>query len=181
MENGGMDLTRLFQALETNFPLSGVRSVLAKKIGADVAGALERAGLLSLLRVADTYPCPQPGGDGCPRQIVEPKDGSYIAVCGNDPAECDELRLTPKDVELLGIVPERLLEHLRRPLQLSGAVRKVAGLTQTYQVGFFIPQPALKHPVFFTAAASQVAYAATIDALRSRAEGASFAVVTPTD
>ena len=181
MENGGMDLTRFFQALETNFPLSGVRSVLANKIGSDVAGTLECAGLLSLLRVADTYPCPQPGGEGCPRKIVETKDGSYIAVCGNDPAECEELRLAAKDVELLGVVPERLLEHLRSPLQLSGAVRRIEGLAQTYQVGFFIPQPALKHPVFFTAAASKVEYAAAIDALRSRVDGASFAVITPTD
>ncbi len=176
-----MDLTRFFQALETNFPLSGVRWALANKIGSDITGALERAGLLSVLRVADTYPCPQPGGEGCPRKIVETDGGSYIAVCGNNPAECEELRLAPKDVELLGIVPERLLEYLRSPLQLSGAVRRIEGLAQAYQVGFFIPQPALKHPVFFMAAASGSEYAATLDAFRSRAEAASFAVITPTD
>ncbi len=181
MGGGEMDLTRFFQVLETHFPLSGVRSALANRIGSDVACALERAGLLSILRVADTYPCPQPGGEGCPRKIVETESGSCIAVCGNDPAECEEIRLTPKDAELLGVVPERLLEHLRSPLKIGGRVREIEGLAQAYQVGFFIPQPAIKHPIFFTAAASESQYAAMIDALRSRAEGASFAVIIPTD
>jgi len=176
-----MELTRFFQTLETNFPLCGVRPALAEKIGSDVAGALERAGLLSVLRVADRYPCPQPGGEGCPRHIMETGNGSHVAVCGNDPAECEEMRLTPRDVELLGVVPERLLEQLRSPLQISGTVREIIGIPQAYQVGFFIPQPAIKHPVFFLTAASATQYAAMLEALRSRAEGGSFAVVTPTD
>lgn len=176
-----MELTRFFQTLETNFPLCGVRPALAEKIGSDVAGALERAGLLSVLRVADRYPCPQPGGEGCPRHIMETGNGSHVAVCGNDPAECEEMRLTPRDVELLGVVPERLLEQLRSPLQISGAVRAIEGLPQAYQAGFYIPQPGTKHPIFFLAAASARQYAPMLDALRSRAEGASFAVLTPTD
>jgi len=176
-----MELTKFFQALETNFPLCGVRPALAEKIGSDVAGALERAGLLSVLRVADRYPCPQPGGDGCPRHIVETVNGAYVAVCGNDPAECDEVRLTPRDAELVGIIPEHLLEALRSPLRISGVVHPIDGLLQAYQAGFYIPQPGSKYPVFFLTAASAQQYAAMLDALRSRAEGASFAVLSPTD
>ncbi len=176
-----MLLTGFFQALETNFPLCGVRAVLAKQIGADATEALERVGIFSLLRIADTYPCPQPSGAGCPRRLVETTRGAYIGICGNEPAECSEVRLTPKDVEWLGVVPERLLEQLRPPLHLSGAVRKLEGLAHAYQAGFFIPQPAVKHPVFFTVAVSASAYAMVIDVLRSRAEGAAFAVLTPTD
>jgi len=176
-----MELTRFFQALETNFPLCGVRPALSQKIGSDVADALERAGLLSVLRVADRYPCPQPGGEGCPRHIMETGNGSHVAVCGNDPAECEEIRLAPRDVELLGVVPERFLEQLRSPLQISGVVRAIDGLPQAYQAGFYIPQPGTKHPIFFLAAASARQYAAMLDALRSRAEGASFAVLTLTD
>ncbi|MDP3722716.1 MAG: hypothetical protein Q8R91_04370 [Candidatus Omnitrophota bacterium] len=176
-----MHLTRFFQTLETNFPLSGVRSVLAEKIGTDLVSALERARLLSVLRVADTYPCPQPGGEGCPRHVVETEHGSYVAVCGNDLVECGDVRLTLKEVELLGIVPLRLLEELRSPLKLGGTVREMAGLAQAYQVGFFIPRPAIKHPIYFLAAASAVQYAAVLEALRSRAEGGSFAVIIPTD
>jgi len=176
-----MELTRFFQALETNFPLCGVRPALAEKIGSDVAGALERTGLLSVLRVADRYPCPQPGGEGCPRHIMETGNGPHVAVCGNDPAECEEVQLAPRDVELMGVVPESLLEELRSPLQISGTVRAIDGLPQAYQAGFYIPQPGTKHPIFFLAAASARQYAPMLDALRSRAEGASFAVLTPTD
>lgn len=176
-----MELTKFFQALETNFPLSGVRPALAEKIGSEVADALERAGLLTVLRVAETYPCPQPGGEGCPRHIVEAGDGSYIAVCGNDPAECDEVRLAPKDAELVGVVPERLLEALRSPLRISGTIRSIDGLPQAYQAGFYIPQPGTKYPIFFLAAASARQYTVMLDALRSRAEGGSFAVLAPTD
>jgi hypothetical protein len=180
MADAGIDLTSFFEALETNFPLSGVRATLSEKVGTDVTTGLERAGLLTFLRVSDTYPCPQPGGLGCPRQVARP-DGEIIAVCGNDPPECDEVRLSPRDVELLGVVPERLLEALRSPLGIGGTVRRVEGLAHTYQAGSFIPQSAIKHPVFFTAAASQGQYALVLDALRSRVDGSSFAVLVPTD
>lgn len=176
-----MELTRFFQALETNFPLCGVRPALAERIGSDVTSTLERAGLLTVLRIAETYPCPQPGGDSCPRHIAETGNGFYVAVCGNDPAECDEVRLAQRDAELVGVIPERILEALRSPLQISGTVRAIDGLPQAYQAGSYIPQPGTKHPVFFLAAASSRQYAVMLDALRSRAEGGFFAVIVPTD
>lgn len=181
MGHDGIGLTTFFEALETNFPLSGVRAALSKKIGEEAAAALERAGLLTFLRVADTYPCPQPGGVNCLRQVMTSGQTSFVAVCGNDPPECEEVRLSPQEVELLGIVPERFLEALRNPLRIVGAVRKVDGVAQTYQAGSFIPQPAVKYPVFFTAATSQGQYSMVLEALRSRSDGSSFAIVVPTD
>jgi hypothetical protein len=181
MADDRIDLTTFFGALETNFPLSGVRASLSKKVGGEVAVALERAGLLTFLRSSDTYPCPQPGGAGCPRRVLSVENASFVAVCGNDPPECDEVRLSLRDVELVGVVPERFLEALRRPLRIGGTVRKVEGLTQTYQAGVFVPQRGVKYPVFFIAAASQDHYATLLDALRSRVEGSSFAVIVPTD
>jgi hypothetical protein len=35
---------------------------------------------------AGVFPCPNGGGDGCPRQVHE-RDGGFVAVCGNVPAE----------------------------------------------------------------------------------------------
>ena len=32
--------------------------------------------------------CPSPGGVDCPRRVVRHGDGSIVAVCGNQPAEC---------------------------------------------------------------------------------------------
>jgi hypothetical protein len=181
MGNATIDLTTFFEALETNFPLSGVRAALSKKVGGEVAVALERAGLFTFLRQSDTYPCPQPGGNGCPRRVLPDGNASFVAVCGNDPPECDEVMLSPRDAELLGVVPERFLEVLRSPLRVGGTVRKVEGLMQTYHAGVFVPQRGVKYPVFFIAAASQGQYATLLDALRSRVEGSSFAVIVPTD
>jgi hypothetical protein len=158
-----------------------VRSTLDDLFGPDTTEALERAGVLKVLRMADTYPCPRPGGDGCPRKVVECVDGSYVAVCGNDPSECDEVRLTPKAVEFLGVIPEKLFEALRGPLMIGGPVKKVDGVAQAYRIGAFVPQPGNTHPVYFVAASSGNQYAVAFDALRSRAEGQSFGLVTPTD
>ena len=181
MAAAGIDLTPFFEAIETAFPPAGVRSTLDGLFGKDTTEALERVGVLKVLRVADTYPCPHPGGDGCPRQVVDCKDGSYVAVCGNNPPECDEVKLTPKDVQFLGVIPEKLFEALHGPLKISGAIKRVNGVPQAYRIGAFAPQPGNTHPVYFVAASSGDQYAVAFDALRSRADDQSFGLVTPTD
>ena len=42
---------------------------------------------------AAVFPCPNGGGEGCPRQVHE-RDGGFVAVCGNVPAECEPFTLT---------------------------------------------------------------------------------------
>ncbi|HHH31509.1 MAG TPA: hypothetical protein ENK57_24615, partial [Polyangiaceae bacterium] len=111
-------LERFWQLLETNFPLGGPRKHLSDRLGADVVEDLEASGVLAQRRVADTYPCPSTGGFNCPRAVVRLDDGGYVAVCGNEPTECEELRLEAGDVAHLSIGPEELCSAVAKALQI---------------------------------------------------------------
>jgi hypothetical protein len=183
MADGRVDLTTFFEALETNFPLSGVRVALSKKVGPETVTVLERAGLLTLLRESDTYPCPHPGGPGCPRQVVRHSDddGRITAVCGNDPPECEDVELTPQEIEVLGVLPVRLCEALRAPLLFGGKTENVTGLNRVLRAGTFQPRPGVRKSVYFAARCSANDYGVLLDALRSRHRAEGFAFLVPTD
>jgi len=167
--------------LETNFPLGGPRRYLIDLLGREVIGELEAAKLLAYQRMSDTYPCPHPGGDGCPRQVIEMSDGSYHAVCGNDPRECDDLVLQQEDVEHLGVDPKTLCEAVAKVLQVKAGFEGLDGLVGAFKVGTFIPDPGVRQPVFLAVRCSETDYAEVLDALRSRQEREAFAVLVPTD
>lgn len=177
----GLDLSLFWELLETNFPLAGPRCDLREIIGPDLVAALEAGELLTYLRVADTVACPHPGGAGCPRQVIERPDGTFQAICGNVPPECDDLDLTLEDVEVLGVDPERLCQALRRPLCTGGKVEQVPGLRGVYRTGTFKRDPSTSHAVYFVVRCDARDYAEAFDALRSRQGGRSFAVLAPTD
>jgi len=177
----GRDLTTFWELAETNFPLAGPRAHLIDRLGADLVAALESAGLLSFLRVADRFPCPQPGGDGCPRHVIGHADGSCQAVCGNDPPECEDLQLSEKDIEVLGVTPERLCEALRAPLLFGGRVEQIRDLRHVYHAGVFKPDPGIRHSIYVAVRCSDAGYAEVFDALRSRHDGGAFAVLVPSD
>jgi len=177
----GLDISLFWELLETNFPLAGPRCDLRERLGRDLVAALEAGGLLTYLRVADTVACPHPGGAGCPRQVIERPDGTFQAICGNVPPECDDVDLTLEDVEVLGVDPERLCQALRRPLCTGGKVEPIADLRSAYRTGTFKPDPSTRHAIHFVARCDPREYAAAFDALRSRQDGRSFAVLVPTD
>ncbi len=174
-------LGRFWSLIETNFPLGGPRRHLIDLLGDETAAAIEGTRLLSYQRMSDTYPCPHPGGDGCPRQVIELEDGSYHAVCGNDPRECDDLVLQQKAVEHLGIAPKVLCENIARALQVKARFEEIDGLRSVYRIGTFIPDPGVRQPVFLAVRCSEQDYAEVLDALRSRQERGGFAVLVPTD
>jgi hypothetical protein len=174
-------LEAFFELLETNFPLGGPRRYLFNLLGREVVDALELAKLLAYQRMSDTYPCPHPGGDGCPRQVIEMIDGTYHAVCGNDPRECEDLVLKQKDVEHLSVDPRTLCEGVARALKVKVDFEDLNGLKGVFKVGTFIPDPGVRQPVFLVVRCSKTDYAEVLDALRSRHEREAFAVLVPTD
>ena len=68
------------------------------EVGDETTAALEAARLVRrvALNVDDTYPCPSPTWPGCPRRIIEDRDGCLRAVCG-DEGHCDDVRI-PEDL-----------------------------------------------------------------------------------
>ena len=174
-------LDLLWRRLETGFPLDGARRHLQDALGADVVAALEGMGVLQQRRaVADTYPCPGPSSERCPRQVIE-IDGAYHAVCGNSPAECPDLILAPADVAFLSINPVSLCRSIASTLQIVPAFEDLAVIAATYRVGKFIPEPGIKHSVFLVLRSSARRYAEALDALHSRQDGHPFAVLVPND
>ena len=176
-----LSLESFWERLETHFPLGGPRKHLSEVLGSDVVRALESAGALKYRRVADRYPCPQPGGDGCPRHVVELADGRYEAVCGNRSPDCPDEPLTKEEAALLAIVPEDLCAAVGKALQVRTKVEALPSLRNVYRVGTFIPEPGLKHPVYLAARVGERAYAECLDALRANAGASSFAVLVPTE
>ncbi len=175
------DLDRFWELLEVNFPLGGHRKQLGERLGTELAALLEHGGILSFLRVADTYPCPQPGGAGCPMRVIFLSGGRIEAVCGNDSPECETVSLTAEDIEFLGVSPEKLCEALRALLSLGGRCEKVPGLRQVYHIGTRAAIPGTRQSVYLAVHFQASDYSTTLEALRSREEGQGFAVLVPTD
>lgn len=174
-------LAGFWQLLETNFPLGGPRRHLHELLGPDLVAALEASGVLKHRRVADRYPCPRSGGDGCPRVVIEHDDGSIVAVCGNEVAECADLELSSANVEVLAVVPEHLCETVGQALQIRTRVEALPGLRNAYRVGTFIPEAGIKHAIYLVVRSGERDCAEAMDALRTHASGQTFAVLFPTE
>lgn len=182
MADAAIDLRLFFEALETDFPLSGVRAALSKRVGEEATVALERAGIVTFLRHSETYPCPSPGGAGCPRQVVHLSGEERIeAVCGNEPPECDDIELTAKDIEVVGVVPQRLCEALRGALLFGGKTERLPELEHVFRAGTLQPLPGVRKAVYFAARCLPKEYGILLELLRSRHGSEGFALLVPTD
>ena len=174
-------LAVFWEALETNFPLGGPRRHLRDLVGNDVVGALEKAGALKYQRVADRYPCPRPGGEGCPRHVVELDDGRFEAVCGNDPPECPDLPLKEEDLAFMAVVPEELCAVIARALQIRANVEALPGRRHVLRVGSFMPEAGIKHTIYLAVRCGERDYVECLDGLKAHAAGQTFAVLVPTE
>ena len=79
--------------------------------------------------MATTYPCPNGGGDGCPRQVHE-RGGGFEAVCGNVPGECSSLLLKKTDLAVHAVDRRAALEPV------VARVRERDALAATSVAGF---------------------------------------------
>lgn len=59
--------------------------------------------------------CPSPGGVDCPRRVVRHDDKRLVAVCGDQPRNCETLALTLKDIAVLELDEGKLGEALTVP------------------------------------------------------------------
>ena len=135
-----MRLAQFWSDLEDHFPPAGVRLSLATRLGREDFELLSRLGVFVPRGVAQRYPCPRPGGEQCPRRVVDMRDGTYDAVCDNDPPECkDVCGLSAHDVEQIALdVPTLGLKgaftghDLRR--RMSGHVLAEAKILVRYAI-----------------------------------------------
>ena len=110
-------LRRFWRALERPYGLCGVTAELRRLIGPELPAV---APLLRPLPVgSETYPCPTPGGDGCPRRVVMRGDGQLVALCG-----CSTYRSVQELQRAISVVQSSLNQQSGkrvRQYQLSGS------------------------------------------------------------
>ncbi len=74
-------------------------------------------------KMAASLPCPNPGGDGCPRRVVQHGDGTATAVCGDRPKACETLDLTIDDLRVHALETRKFVTELVSALSLTAPPR----------------------------------------------------------
>jgi hypothetical protein len=85
---------------------------------------------------AATYPCPSPGGDGCPRGVIVHGEQDIVAVCRARPRGCDDLRLAKADIVVWELDWRRLSAAVATALGLTPLSRPDHVLPQTWRIGW---------------------------------------------
>ena len=128
---------------------------------------------------ASTIKCPSGGGEFCPRQVCPDGDGAFVAVCGNRPAQCHELKLSLDDVRVYALDVARLASDLANALCLRTDIPPAASARQTWRVGNCEFAAGATFPVYLTIQESEEDYVAALAKLQVLHEGP-FAMLVPT-
>lgn len=141
-------LCRLWPALEALPGLAAVRQEWQDRFGDDFDAGRDLLRLTN--RRAEAYPCPSPGGVGCPRHIVDHGDGRFVAVCGDHPKRCDRLELTKPEIAIYELDVRKLCAAAAVAFGVDPAFDEVTGFQQTWRVGDDIPRAGNRFPIFLT-------------------------------
>ena len=146
-----------------------------------LAGGFDQVSFLlrSIGTLAPTVRCPSPGGEFCPRHVGSNGDGSFVAVCGNRPAECSDLKLSLDDVRIFALDPERLAGDLASALSLRAGYAPAVNVRQTWRLGYCDVAAGAAFPVYLTIQETSESYIAAIASMRGSHDG-SLAVLVPT-
>jgi hypothetical protein len=174
-----MTLTDWWTRLEAGASFGGPRRYVHDLLGVELAGVLERCGLLRQVGIAPDYPCDERAGDHCPRAVIE-IDGAYHAVCGNRPIGCRDLILTEHEVGLLTTDVMRLCRIIASALGTRGCPERIADLSGVHRVGSIIPEPGIRYPVYLVIRSNSEGYGEAFGALLGRQAGTPFSMLVPT-
>nr|CRH06173.1 conserved protein of unknown function [Candidatus Magnetococcus massalia] len=140
-------LNRLWSACETVQGHAGVLAEWKDWLGGEYP--VVKSLLKSTGRKARGYPCPSPGAPGCPREVVEHRDGSITAVCGDQEARnCDDLSLVLDDVLIHALDHRKLSGMVAKALGLTAKFNPIQNIVGCWQVGEYIPFAGRRFPAF---------------------------------
>ena len=99
---------------------------------------------------AQSVSCPSPGGNGCPRRIVDHGDGEILAVCNDEEEGCDDIMLSSEDIIAHELDRRKLADMVARVLNIHPTFSPLDGFFQTIKVGDINPGGSRRFPVFLT-------------------------------
>lgn len=141
-------LRRLWPALEALPGLAAVTEEWKDRFGDDFDAGRELLRLTN--RRAEAYPCPSPGGFGCPRRVVDHGNGKLVAVCGDRPKRCDKLMLTKQDIAIHEVDVRKLCAGAAVAFGIEPTFDEISDLCHTYRVGDYHPEAGKRFPIFLT-------------------------------
>ncbi|MBF0339493.1 MAG: hypothetical protein HQL95_00850 [Magnetococcales bacterium] len=140
-------LNRLWSALETVPGLSTIPVEWRQLLRED-----HEIGVLLLRPTAhraESYPCPSPGGTGCPRRIVDLGRDRIVAVCSDEGGRnCDDVSLQPEDLVVYELHRQGLAIRVANALGIKPEFAPVDGVRETFRVGDFHPIAGKRFPVY---------------------------------
>ena len=173
-----MTTDTLWRALEAMPVRAGVEAQWRAALGE--AEKAIRPFFETLNEYATSYPCPEPGDDGCPRRVVEHARDDIVAVCQRTPRTCDTIPLSRKDIVIRRFDILRLASWLVTKLGLRGGTpSRVDGIRHTALCGVYRPEAGTEYRVYLTMQPDTDAMTAAVERLLAR-EPQSFALVVPT-
>jgi len=170
-------LRRLWPALEALPGLAAVAQEWRDRLGDDFDAGRRLLRLTN--RRAEAYPCPIPGGVGCPRRIVDHGNGRFVAVCSDHPKRCDRLVLTKQDIAVHKLDARKLCAGAAVAFGVDPAFDEIAGLRHTYRVGDYHPVAGKRFPIYLTIQADRASLRDVVARLCAATEPA-FLLLVPT-
>lgn len=149
------------------------------EVGERTVQALRRAGWLESrpLLPGGWFPCPSPGGDGCPRRLVELR-GEIVAVCGQEIEQCADVVIADADAELLAVTRGSIRAALAAVLDLDEVELGQPRATGPMRLGerLFGEERAV---FYFAARLGKPGLGDWIDATAGRGRGRAVALLVP--
>jgi hypothetical protein len=100
--------------------------------------------------VVARVPCPRPGGDGCPRVVVNHGNGRIVAVCGDPEGQCESVELTLEDIVVHELDVGGLASALCRLLNCEPDLRPLPFVGATWSIGWYEPLAGKRFPLSLT-------------------------------
>jgi hypothetical protein len=97
--------------------------------------------------VVARVPCPSPGGDGCPRRVVNHGDDRIVAVCGDPEGQCESVELALEDIVVHELDVGGLASALCRLLNCEPDLRPLPFVSSTWSIGWYEPLAGKRFPI----------------------------------
>lgn len=100
--------------------------------------------------IASSYPCPCPGLDGCPRNIIQKKNGTCKAVCGSVefPDNCNKIYVSRESITVYELYWREFCATIAGMFNLEHEFAKLPDYVHTFKIGDYIPFAGERFPVY---------------------------------